>query len=179
VDMVMERPDQDGARLAPIDEAEGLAIERLLDLVFGSDRHQRTAYRLRDGVHAEPLASCTAFDPDGMLIGSLQSWPLGLFDDAGGVTPLWLVGPIAVHPDRRNEGIGRAMLRRALAAIDATGLPAVLIGDEPYYGPFGFSAVETGDWSVPGPVDRRRLLVRRIDGRALPANGSLGPRRVA
>ncbi|HEY0270195.1 MAG TPA: N-acetyltransferase [Sphingomonas sp.] len=166
----------DETRLTPIAEARAPAIEALLDLAFGADRHGRTAYRLRAGVIAEPAASCAAFDARGELVGSLQSWPLGLFGDDGAVTPLWLVGPIAVHPDRRNEGIGRAMLRRALAAIDRTGVPALLIGDPEYYGPFGFAADATGGWSLPGPVERRRLLIRLDGGATLPATGMLGPR---
>jgi predicted N-acetyltransferase YhbS len=166
----------DETRLAAIDEARAPAIEALLDLAFGTDRHGRTAYRLRAGVAPEAAASCAAFDTGGMLVGSLQSWPLGLFGANGAVAPLWLVGPIAVYPDRRNEGIGRAMLRRALAAIDLTGLPAVLIGDPEYYGPFGFSADTTGGWSLPGPVERHRLLARIEDGVTLPATGMLGPR---
>jgi len=165
-----------GAHLAPIGMADQAAIEALLDLSFGTDRHQRTAYRLREGVAAEPAASCAAFDEHGRLVGSLQSWPLALVEADGTSTPLWLVGPIAVHPDRRSVGIGRAMLRRALAAIDGTGIPAVLIGDPEYYEPFGFSAEATGGWSLPGPFERRRLLARLDEGMVLPAGGMLAPR---
>lgn len=167
----------DDTRLAPIAEARPDAIETLLDLAFGADRHGRTAYRLRTAVAVEESASCAAFDRQGRLVGSLQSWPLGLFGAGDAVVPLWLVGPIAVHPDRRSEGIGRAMLRRALTAIDRTGIPALLIGDPEYYGPFGFSADATGGWLVPGPVERHRLLVRAAPGIVLPPVGMLAPRR--
>lgn len=165
-----------GAHLAPLRTADEAAIEALLDLSFGADRHQRTAYRLRHGVTAEPSASCAAFDEHGRLVGSIQSWPLALVDPDGRETPLWLVGPIAVHPDRRSEGIGRTMLRRALEAMDHTGIPAVLIGDPEYYEPFGFSADATGGWSLPGPFERHRLLARLDDGMTLPATGMLTPR---
>ncbi len=166
-----------GAHLAPLCMADEAAIEALLDLSFGVDRRQRTAYLLRDGVAAEPSASCAAFDEHGCLVGSLQSWPLALVQADGAQTPLWLIGPIAVHPDRRSEGIGRTMLRRALAAIDRTGIPAVLIGDPEYYEPFGFAAEATGGWSLPGPFERRRLLARLDDGMTLPVAGMLAPRR--
>jgi predicted N-acetyltransferase YhbS len=166
-----------GAHLAPLGLADGDAVEALLDLSFGRERRQRTAYRLRDGVAAEPVASCAAFDEHGQLVGSLQSWPLALVGEDGAQTPLWLVGPIAVHPDRRSEGIGRTMLRRALAAIDETGIPAALIGDPEYYGPFGFTADATGHWELPGPFERRRLLARLDEGQTLPATGRLVPRR--
>lgn len=175
--MMMETaPGLRGVRLAAIGDAPAPAIEALLDLAFGADRHQRTAYRLRAGVTHEASASCVAFDRDDVLVGSLQSWPLGLFGADGAVTPLWLIGPIAVHPDHRNEGIGGAMLRRALEAIDVTAIPAVLIGDFDYYAPFGFSADATGGWALPGPVDRHRLLARLTSGATVPADGMLGPR---
>ena len=165
-----------GAHLAPLGLADDKVVEALLDLSFGHERRQRTAYRLREGVAAEPVASCAAFDEHGELVGSLQSWPLALVEEDGAVTPLWLVGPIAVHPGRRSEGIGRTMLRRALAAIDGTGIPAVLIGDPEYYEPFGFSAEATGQWELPGPFERRRLLARLDEGQTLPVTGMLAPR---
>jgi predicted N-acetyltransferase YhbS len=165
-----------GAHFAPIETADLAGVERLLDAAFGADRQRRTAYRLREGVTFEPDASCVAYDEHGALVGSLQSWPAELVEHDGTATPLWLVGPIAVSPERRGEGIARAMLRRALTAIDATGIPAVLIGDPDYYGPFGFAADATGGWSLPGPFERHRLLARLDDGDTLPAEGMLGPR---
>ena len=164
-------------RLVPLAETMAEGIERLLDLSFGYDRRQRTAYRLRDGVAAAPGLSCAALDHERRLVGSLQSWPLALVAADGAATPLWLVGPIAVHPARRGEGIGCAMLARACAAIDATPWPAVLIGDAAYYAPFGFAAAATGGWTLPGPVERHRLLARLAPGATLPAAGMLEPRR--
>ncbi|USI74609.1 GNAT family N-acetyltransferase [Sphingomonas morindae] len=175
--MATNSADAAAIRLEPLVESMAEPVERLLDLTFGYDRHGRTAYRLRERVPAAASLSCAALDGEGRLVGSLQSWPLGLFGAEGAMTPLWLVGPIAVDPMLRNQGIGRAMLRHALAAIDRTPFPAVLIGDPEYYGPFGFSADATGGWAVPGPVERRRLLARLAPGAVLPATGLLGPRR--
>lgn len=160
-------------RLVPIVERMAEAIERLLDLSFGYDRHARTAYRLRAGIAAAPDLSSAALDDGGRLVGSLQSWPLALVDGAGVATPLWLVGPIAVAPDRRGQGIGRAMLAHACAAIDRTDRAAVLIGDPDYYAPYGFAATATARWTLPGPVERHRLLARARAGTALPAEGVL------
>lgn len=162
-------------RLVPIEETMAEAIERLLDLTFGYDRHARTAYRLRERVAAVPALSCAALDHEGRLVGSLQSWPLSLVQADGTGTPLWLVGPIAVHPERQGTGIGRAMLAHACDAVDRTAAPAVLIGDSGYYAPFGFSAAATGDWALPGPVERHRLLARLAPGGTLPAVGTLAP----
>ncbi|MEA2918447.1 MAG: hypothetical protein QOJ15_10528 [Bradyrhizobium sp.] len=47
----------------------------------------------------------------------------------------------------------------ALAAAKAGGHRAViLLGDAPYYARFGFSALKTGELSLPGPFERDRLL---------------------
>ena len=73
-----------------------------------------------------------------------------------------MVGPVAVLPERQQEGYGKALMLASLGALDtANPLPQILIGDEEYYGRFfGFSAEHTGDWYCPGPFDRERLLLR-------------------
>ncbi len=157
-------------RLAPLSEADPQTVEALLDAAFGTDRHLRTAYRLRAGMSAIPALSFAAFER-ATLIGSLQSWPVALDS-----RPMVLVGPVAVAPDFQRGGTGRALMQ-ALLAADLRD-PLVMIGDPEYYGRFfGFSSVATGQWIVPGPVERRRLLARH-SGR-LPVLGSLGPRTSA
>ena len=50
-------------------------------------------------------------------------------------------------------------MHHALAAAKARGHGAViLLGDAPYYARFGFSALKTGELSLPGPFERDRLL---------------------
>jgi predicted N-acetyltransferase YhbS len=69
------------------------------------------------------------------------------------------------------------MVRMLAKADDIEAAPQVLIGDPEYYGRFfGFLADGTGDWELPGPFERHRLLARTA-GRVLPARGMLGPRR--
>lgn len=123
---------------------------------------------------ALPALSFAAFDETERLIGSLQCWPVALDFQ----TPLVLVGPVAVVPDLQRGGVGRIMMTRMIEAAESTRAdPLVLIGDPEYYGRFfGFEAHWTKDWSVPGPVERRRLLARVPEGLTLPATGHLGPR---
>jgi hypothetical protein len=40
----------------------------------------------------------------------------------------------------------------------------LLVGDEPYYARFGFSAAGTGALSLPGPYERHRLLALSLAG---------------
>jgi len=149
---------------------DAVEIDALLDACFGPARRGRTAYRLRDGVAPSPDLSLIL--RDGGLAGSIQLWPVILRDVAGRAHCLTLLGPLAVSPTRRCEGIGKALLTEALARADAAGTgPIVLIGDLPYYGTYGFDAGPTQHWSTPGPVDRARLLVR--GGSHLPVVASL------
>ena len=81
---------------------------------------------------------------------------------AGGGRAL-LLGPLAVRPAWKNLGIGRRLVAIALEAAAAAGAPAViLVGDQPYYGPLGFSRIPRGQISMPRPVDPDRLLVAEI-----------------
>lgn len=161
--------------IGPLLSAAPAEVDALLDHVFGEDRRRRTAYRIRDGMTAIPDLSFAAVGSGGRLLGSLQCWPAALDGDV----PVILVGPVAVEPDFQREGIGRAMMDRMIAAADYLDCePLVLIGDPEYYGRFfGFEAHWTKEWTVPGPVERRRLLARVPAGRTLPAEGHLGPRR--
>lgn len=166
--------------LVPIASIAASEIEQLLDLAFGEDRRQRTAYRLREGTDPIPDLSIAAIE-NGVLIGLIQCWPIQLTDDTGAVTPLILVGPVAVRPDRQRDGVGRKLMDAALARADQIDSePTMLIGDAAYYGRFfSFTAQHTGHWTLPGPVDRDRLLARLRPGQSLPAHAALGPRRAA
>jgi len=164
--------------ILPLAAASPEAIEALLDVAFGLDRHGRTAYRLREGTSAIPDLSFAAFD-GGLLVGTLQSWPILLTSDTPGVLsqPLVMVGPVAVLPRHQRAGIGRTLMEHLVKAADAHGEDALmLIGDPEYYDRlFGFNAAETGSWDVPGPVERRRLLARLTSRRLHGSKGMLGP----
>ena len=130
-----------------------VAREALLDACFGANRHARTCQRLRDGrVPAEGLAFLAA--QNGHLVGTLRLWHVS----AGGIPALVLV-PLAVDPSCRELGVGAALMNHALVAAGVRGHGAViLLGDAPYYARFGFSALKTGELSLPGPFERDRLL---------------------
>ena len=176
--------------LLPIETVPNDAVERLLDRAFGSDRHGRTAYRLRDGTGAIAGLSFALIRPvvgpvtgsvlgerigTGTLLGTIQCWPVQHVGDDGVVTPLVLVGPVAVAPEHQRDGHGRQLMQAALAAADARSLDLMLIGDPEYYGRFfGFDAAATAAWRLPGPVERHRLLAR---GAGVPhGGGTIGAR---
>ena len=131
-------------------------IEHLLDLSFGSGRHAKTSYRLREGSAPVPGLSLVVRDPGVQLSGTISFWPLRIGEAE---TPALLLGPLAVHPDRQNLGVGRALMKEGLARAKAMGHRLViLVGDEPYYARAGFKRLPNGLLTMPGPVDPNRLL---------------------
>ena len=157
---------------------EPQAVEALLDAAFGTDRFGRTAYRIREGVDAVPSLSFAAV-VDGVLIGTIQCWPVAHRAADGTATPLVMVGPVAVRPEVQRGGHGRMLMTHMLDAAE-TGADGALmmIGDPEYYCRFfGFDADATGEWELPGPFEKRRLLARAVNGHDLPAGaGMIGPR---
>jgi predicted N-acetyltransferase YhbS len=141
------------------------AVAELLDSCFGPARHRRTAALLRDGAPRIETAGFVALDGD-RLVGSVEAWLLD-WQHPKGNRPIALLGPLVSHPARRGERIGIRLMDLALAELDKLHLPVMLIGDAPYYARWGFSAQHTGEWALPGPVDRDRLLLRFAAGHRL------------
>lgn len=163
--------------IKPLSSVALAAVEALLDAAFGTDRHGRTAYRLREGVGVIAALSVAAFI-DGQLAGTLQSWPVQWRGDAGDVVPLVMVGPVAVAPAQQGGGIGRALMDALIERADSRADGALMmIGDPEYYGRFwGFTADTTGDWRLPGPFEPHRLLARAANGHLPPSGaGAIGP----
>lgn len=155
--------------IIPLTDVDDSKIGALLDNAFGTDRHGRTAYMLRKNATAIEHLSF-AYTDDGQLVGSIQCWPIKVHD-----APLILVGPVAVATSRQNEGIGRSLMDAMLSATSHRDAPMAMIGDPEYYGRFGFSAEGTSGWTLPGPWEPHRLLLRNPDAKTLPAHGILAP----
>jgi predicted N-acetyltransferase YhbS len=141
---------------SPMVASDHDAIEHLLDRSFGPTRRSKTSYRLREGSSAVPGLSRVVRDTDLGLVGAISYWPLAI--GAKGTRAL-LLGPLAVHPERQNLGIGLLLMRETLAQAKFMGHRLVLlVGDAPYYARVGFAQVPEGQLLMPGPVDPKRLL---------------------
>ena len=85
-----------------------------------------------------------------------------------------MLGPIAVEPHLQGTGLGAALMRHSLKQARRLGHRLViLVGDEPYYAPFGFSPVPDGRLTLPGPVDPARLLYSELTPGAFDNIGGL------
>jgi predicted N-acetyltransferase YhbS len=128
--------------------------EKLLDQAFGEGRTAKTAERLRSGRLPADKLSFVATE-NGRLVGTVRLWNVS----AGPQRPALLLGPVAVAHSHRNQGIGAALMRHALAYARLHRHRAVLlVGDAPYYGRFGFSGEKADGLMLPGPFERHRFL---------------------
>jgi predicted N-acetyltransferase YhbS len=157
----------------PASQAPSLATERpadaalataLIDRAFGPGRHTKVSERVREFAQFAPELSFCAWR-GAKMVGVVRQWRVR----AGG-TPVVFLGPIAVDVDERAGGVGGLLIEAACAAARAAGERAiVLVGDEPYFGRWGFSAALAKDVRLPGPVDPARVLAAAFtpEGEAL------------
>lgn len=139
------------------------AIAALHAKTLGPGRFARSAYRVREGT---PGVSkfCRVGTQAGRIVAALRMTAVTI----GGRSGALLLGPLAVDPDFAGQGYGRQLISETLDAARKAGLALVLlVGDEPYYGRFGFKPVPPGRITLPGPVNPRRLLAVELESGAL------------
>jgi len=137
--------------------ADAPIVDAFIDAVFGPGRFVKTAERLREGNTPIPGLSFVCWRGHD-LIGCVRQWPILI-----GGAPVVFLGPFAVEPGQRSQGLGAKLILRAVDAAQAAGHGAILlVGDAPYFGPLGFEMVPTGRITLPGPVDPRRVLWRAL-----------------
>ncbi|WP_428650770.1 GNAT family N-acetyltransferase [Roseibium sp.] len=149
--------------IRPETASDNATIEDLQAEAFGPGRFARTAFRIREGVPHRPDLSFVGL-AGSQVAGSIRLSPILI-----GETEALLLGPLTVSPDFKNRGLGKALMRTALAAAEAAGDKVVLlVGDAPYYSPFGFNQVPFGRITLPGPVDPARLLIALFNEGVMP-----------
>ena len=127
--------------------------DHLIDRAFGPGRLTKSSERVREFAEFAPDLSFCAWRGQ-RLVGVVRNWRVRVGD-----TKAVFLGPIAVEADERSSGVGGLLVAAAVEAARAAGENAVvLVGDEPFFGRFGFSAALAREVRMPGPVDQNRLL---------------------
>ncbi|MFD0915780.1 GNAT family N-acetyltransferase [Pseudahrensia aquimaris] len=137
-------------------------IETITWSVFGPGMTARAAYVLREGVDHEMPLSFVA-ELNGAIIGTVRLTKVCIGDDIA-----LMLGPLAVLTEHKSKGAGKLLMAEAVKASrehSRQGGPKaiMLVGDEPYYGPFGFKRVPAGSIVLPRPADPNRILVCALE----------------
>ena len=141
-------------------ESDVNEIEVLLDLTFGAGRHTLSSYRYREGVNPISELCFTLRDEFNILVGIIRFWPILIGSRR---LPGILLGPIGIHPIRQGEGFGEMLISKGIERAAKIGWSrAVLIGDEAYYGKFGFSKTVVKDISLINNLSSDRLLGKEL-----------------
>ena len=156
-------------RIRPEVGAAG-SVERLYDRAFGAARFRKASHGFRTGLAPVRDLSWTAWEGH-VIVGAIRYWPILI--GAAGEDAL-LLGPLAVAPDRRDLGIGRALVTKTLDLAAEAGHDLVLlVGDPEYYRRFGFVPASPLGFVMPGEdrpwrlqvLSLRRDPLQRADGR--------------
>ncbi len=156
-------------------------ISKLHARVFGPGRFARSAYRVREG-KGHLSRFCLVACLGNAVIASIRTTEVTVGGTAGAV----LLGPVAVDGEHRSLGLGSKLIHAALDTAKAGGAKLmILVGDQPYYGRFGFKPVPFGQIVFPGPVNPQRILAYELNEGALagyrglvvaePSQNSAGP----
>lgn len=120
--------------------ADIAGIHALTVAAFATAGHSsRTEQFIVDALRArgELQVSLVAED-DGLLLGHVAVSPVAISD---GSTGWYGLGPISVRPAWQGQGIGAALVRAAVEALQQRGASGcVLLGEPTYYARFGFRA---------------------------------------
>jgi len=140
--------------------SDNAAIEALHNKVFSPEtRAARASFRVREQApHLRDLSFLT--EENGRLVASVRMTPIRVGEhELLGL----LLGPLVVDPVFKGQGHGKALVRVVVEAAREAGWPfVILVGDLPYYWPFGFRPLPPGKVQMPGPVDPARLLVAEL-----------------
>ena len=150
----------------PGDEA---TIARTVAAAFGTEAEADLVAGLRGG--GGLCLSLVALRGDEIL-GHIALSPVEVAGLPGG--DRWLgLGPLAVVPASQRQGIGMALVRRALDVARDRGAAAVFVlGDPDYYDRLGFEMAGPLGWRCKYDVPAAAFRVRRLGGQGcMPPSG--------
>jgi putative acetyltransferase len=109
-------------------------IIRVLEAAFSGADEARLVERLwaLNAIDHEAVATI-----DGEIVGYCAFSRVTVSPPVSGV--VFGLAPVAVAPDRQNQGIGSALISSSLAAVKTRAAAVVLLGHRDYYPRFGFA----------------------------------------
>ncbi len=144
-------------RYRPETPADVAVVAEICAEAFGPGRYVRAVERVREMAPADPDL-CFVAELEGVVVGAVRLTPIRI-----GLSPALMLGPLAVRPQFKGKGIGKALMRLAAQAAREKGwLVIILIGDQSYYWALGYRVVPHGAIIMPRPADPDRLLLLEL-----------------
>lgn len=130
-------------KIRRVELADFDAIATLTNKAFGSTSEAEIIARLR---RDNDDAGAWVAEQNSKIMGHIQLYKIDL--EGQSVAGL---GPICVHPDSQNKGIGKALIKHAVKALKAQDIYPLLfvLGHETYYPRFGFSSALGAKFEAP------------------------------
>jgi putative acetyltransferase len=140
------------------------AIRAVNDAAFGGPIESRIVEDIRGTDRWIEGGSLVAETDDGSIVGHVLLSEGDLVADGGRlVRRIWMVGPVAVLPDRQRQGVGTALMNAAIAFATTAGQPLlVLLGHASYYPRFGFEPARAIGIEAPRPWSDANWLALRL-----------------
>ena len=127
----------------PEDERE---LADLIDAAFGDTETSEFTAKIRASTGYVPELTFVA-EEAGELVGFTM-----LSYVRAGARDVLILTPMAVRPDRQRAGVGKRIVRTAIAAAEARGEPVLLVEGVPsYYPQFGFVSAARLGFDPPDP----------------------------
>ena len=129
-------------------------VERLTGLGFAPSHAKRNIWSLRRGA---PVAGLCLVAEDvhnsRHLLGSIRYWPITI---AG--LPSLLLGPLAVDPELRGQGIGRDLVLKSLDLAQKGPWDFCFVsGERDYYPKLGFTKLSSNQVDLIALIEEERL----------------------
>jgi putative acetyltransferase len=148
---------------------EAPAIRAVDDRAFGTTHEGRIVDDIRGTDRWIDGGSIVAVDEEaddpttGSLVGHLLISEGDVDLDGGGTRRIWMIGPVAVIPERQGQGIGGMLVRAAAALGTERGQPLlILLGHADYYPRFGFEPARAIGIEAPRPWRDANWLALRL-----------------
>ncbi|MBT8224881.1 MAG: GNAT family N-acetyltransferase [Dactylosporangium sp.] len=132
--------------------AEVDTVRTLLAEAFAPQRVDSLVDLLRSSPGHIPELDFVAVDDD-EIVGHLMLNRVFLRQPDGATRDVLCLAPLAVRPDRRGEGTGRALVEHAVRVADQRGEPCIVVeGDQALYRGFGFVDATDHGLLLPSPT---------------------------
>ncbi|HKS29630.1 MAG TPA: N-acetyltransferase [Pyrinomonadaceae bacterium] len=144
------------------------AVHRVNRLAFEQAAEAELVDSLREAAH--PYISLVAVS-DGQVVGHIFFSPVTLEPEVAGLVLMGLA-PMAVLPERQNQGIGSMLVLEGLEECRRIGCDAVVVlGHPEYYPRFGFVRASLKGLRCEFPAPDGAFMVRELRPDALGAGG--------